>query len=636
MTGGSRRVERSEWFALAVGLVPFVVAIARAAAQDWMPIGDAAYFTVRSRDVFTGHTPLLGAWSSGSAVVGTPVNNLGPLHLDLLSPFTKLSPYLGTGVGSAVINAGSVTAVWWAARRLFGPWRVVWIMCGTTLFVATLGLSWLIDARQQFAMVLPSYALLWLTAAMWAGVAAAVPIGLIVGSLTLQTHFTYAYQTLVGLAAGIAGYVAVTRRDRRPWARTAVIGLAVIAICWVQPLIDQVAGTGNIGHVLGPARAGQSGTGVEAGIQILAGGSLIPPFWLPGSIGLFLQPYDGTTLLRAIVAVALWAAAAGALVWRAVRSRQRGAFGAGAAGLVALVGGLIAATEIPVSLFGLVPQNYFWVWSVGAFLTIALLAGTSDLPAARRLASRVPVLRRPAVPVAVLGVVLAVAAWPRYPIQSIREDESDAARVGRSLRSEIAEGLASGVVDREVEVDLSRAFFGNDFPFVMLVELQRAGIEFRFVAGSRNLDRFGESRCVEAGRLQRLLIIPGPNPSLRAGSLVLAEVAGITDDELVEYDELQRHFGDALRRGTVTVDQAAVRTVLDAPLDKLNDVLDTAGMRAAGLARSLDDWRRWGFVEVPPSERAAFDRWFDLERRSTADFQTVVVETPLPGDGQRC
>ena len=67
-----------------------------------MPIGDAAYFTVRSRDVLTSHSPLLGAWSSGSAVVGVPVNNLGPLQLDLLAPFTKISSRTSApAVGSA-------------------------------------------------------------------------------------------------------------------------------------------------------------------------------------------------------------------------------------------------------------------------------------------------------------------------------------------------------------------------------------------------------------------------------------------------------------------------------------------------------------------------------------------------------
>ena len=47
-----------EWLALAVALAPFVVAVVRAAVTDWMPVGDAAYFTVRSADVLTAHHPL--------------------------------------------------------------------------------------------------------------------------------------------------------------------------------------------------------------------------------------------------------------------------------------------------------------------------------------------------------------------------------------------------------------------------------------------------------------------------------------------------------------------------------------------------------------------------------------------------
>ena len=106
---GRRPVAPVEWVALAVALAPFVVAVVRAGLRHWMPMGDAAYFTVRSRDVLTAHHPLLGAWSSGSAVVGVPVNNLGPLQLDLLAPFTRVVPYLGTGIGAAVANAAAVT-----------------------------------------------------------------------------------------------------------------------------------------------------------------------------------------------------------------------------------------------------------------------------------------------------------------------------------------------------------------------------------------------------------------------------------------------------------------------------------------------------------------------------------------------
>ena len=150
-----------------------------------------------------------------------------------------------------------------------------------------------------------------------------------------------------------------------------------------------------------------------------------------------------------------------------------------------------------------------------------------------------------------LGCVFAIAVWPRYPVESVPWDENEADRLGRPLRDAIHDALGSGVVDDVVEVDLSRAFFGNNYPFVMLVELQRAGIEFRFPPGNRNLLRFGESRCAESGRYQRLLLISGHDPDLVPGSTVIAEVVAITDDELAEYVDLQAHFGELLRDGSV-------------------------------------------------------------------------------------
>lgn len=633
----TRRVERVEALALGAALTPVVVAVARAAATGWMPVGDAAYFTVRSRDVLGAHWPLVGAWSSGSAVVGVPVNNLGPLQLDLLAPFTKVTAYLGTGIGAAVVNALAITLVWWAARRLFGPRRVVVVMTGTLVLTATLGLSWLLDARQQYALVLPFYALLWLTAAMGAGAGAAVPLGLAVASLVVQTHFTYAYQAVIVTAAGVVAYAGRVLVARPPgWRRVVGWSGGVLAVAWIQPILDQLFGSGNLGEVLGPARGGQSAAGLSTGLQVVAGGALVPPFWLPGSIGLFLQPHDGVSRVGAAVSVGAWAAAAGALV---VAGRRRGATDAvalGAATLVALGAGVAGAALIPVSMFGLVPQNYYWVWAIGAFASIALATGAWSLVGdgvRRRITA---VAGRRAVLATVLAVAVAAASWPRYPVASVAFDEAEARRVGEPLRRALERAFTAPSFPDTVEVDFSRAFFGNNYPYVVLTELQRAGVEFRFVAGSRNLDRFGDSRCVTPGALPRLFLLVGRNPTLAPGSRVLARVVGITGGELDEYAALQARFGDLLRDGAVTVDVDAVVSVLADPVADLDEVLATPGRPARGLARHLDAWRRWGYVEVPAGERAAFDRWVELEHRALTDFQTVVLLPPgssEPPDG---
>ena len=173
---------------------------------------------------------------------------------------------------------------------------------------------------------------------------------------------------------------------------------------------------------------------------------------------------------------------------------------------------------------------------------------------------------------------------------------------------------------------ICRAFFANDHPYVMLAELQRRDrVPLR--AEQPQLDRFGDSR-VEAGRYERLLLISGPDPELAPGSVVVAEVAGITEDELADHQALQQRFGDLLRDGTIEVDEAALDDLATTATDELRTVLATPGLLAAGLARHLDSWRRAGYVDIPAAERDQFDRWFELEQRSSADYQTIVVEQP--------
>jgi hypothetical protein len=630
------RASPLELLALAAALVPFVVAVVRAAVKDWIPVGDAAYFTVRSADVLTAHHPLLGAWSSGSAVVGVAVNNLGPLQLDVLAPFTRLTPYLGTAVGTALLNAASVAAVWIAARRMFRPAVVVAVMAGTTLLVAALGLSWLIDARQQQAMMLPFYALLWLSAATWTGVGVAVPLAVVAASVTAQTHFTYGYQSGLVLAGGIVGYVVVTWTRRAAWPRVAAWSAVAAVLCWAQPLADQLAGTGNLGTALGPARD-QPGAGIEAGVQIVAGAALVPPFWWPSSMRTFLWPHDGVSLAGAVIAVAVWLALAGGVALLGARTGSASTRAVGIAGAVAIVACVLAAAEIPVTLFGLVPQNYYWAWALAAFVSIALPAGLLSLPAVAMALRRGDTIARRAVLAALALIAVAVASWPRYPVASFAADEVEARRVGAPLRAQLADAIESGAIADDVEVDLSRTFFGNDYPYVMLAELQRAGIEFHFVPDSRNLDRFGESRCAEAGRYQRLFLDAGPAPQVDPGSTVLAEVTAISDAELDEYRQLQQRFGELLRDGTITIDGTALeRIAATDQREQLRTVLATPGLAASGLARHLESWERWGVVSIPAAEQASFERWFALELRSWADFQTIVLEQPSAPDGRSC
>ena len=204
----------AERIALAAAVLPTVVMAIRAAAEGWVPLFDAAYFTVRSRDVATSHNPLVGAWSMGSREVGAWLNNLGPLQLDLLAPFTKLDPYWGTAAGVAATNVAAIVGAWLVSRRLLGPVGVVGAMAATVLLQLNEGSLMLIEARQQLALVLPMWCTLWLAAATWTGRRWALPWLALAASFVLQTHFTYAYQTVAVAGAATVAFVVQHRRNR--------------------------------------------------------------------------------------------------------------------------------------------------------------------------------------------------------------------------------------------------------------------------------------------------------------------------------------------------------------------------------------------------------------------------------------
>ena len=294
------------------------------------------------------------------------------------------------------------------------------------------------------------------------------------------------------------------------------------------------------------------------------------------------------TIWGAVVAIGLWLAGAAIVAVAGWRSGSSTAAAAGIATVVALVAGLAGASLIPVSMFGLVPQNYYWVWSIGAFASIALIAGAATLP---DLATRIRSVTgrfRTVLAWGLLAGACSVASWPRYPVASVAFDEDEADRIGRPMRAELAGVFSAPSFPRAVEVDLTRAYFGYaNYPYVLLTELQRAGIDFRFPAGTLNLHRFGDSRSAAAGNHPRVALIIGRDPPLEPGSRVLLRLAAITDDELVELAALDERFGDLLRAGTVRVD---VDDVVE-PVSRLEQVLSTPGQPATGLARSLDSWR---------------------------------------------
>lgn len=540
-----------EWVALALALAPVLVVVGWALSTGWQPLGDSAQIVVRSRDVLTQHHPFLGAWSSSSQDVGQDLNNLGPLYVDLIAPFTKIHPWGGAALGIGLVNAASVVGVWAVARRLFGPLGAVGAMGATLALEASMGSQALLEARQQIALLLPFWCLLWVAVALWDGRAWALPAAVFLGSLVIQTHFTFVYQVLI--VAALSTVAMVRTRSRQAGVRSSRelgMGLtfgwtAIVAlVCWIQPLWDQFFGLGNLGKVLGAGGADDAGTtgaaslrpGLGGGVELVARTSLRPPFWFPGSLGTALgdEPITGKVQgsAGAWLTVGAWALGLVLLAAWARRHERRPLGALAGVSLVTLLASVVAASLIPPAAFTVLPpQNYYWMWPVSLLLTVTVVAGVVAVVVHHRPAVEPWVAVGAAVGAAVLALLtLAPASSLDYVDREANHEQVAARRLQRRFdRALDTSGLEGPVV-----VDFARDLDFSTHRYSFLAELQSRGIEFTFDSRTADLRRFGDRRCERgAARYRLFLLSGGALGTLEEGQLVLARTREGTTDTSV-------------------------------------------------------------------------------------------------------
>jgi hypothetical protein len=512
------------WGPVAVVCLPIAWAAGRAAFGGWVPIGDDAYFTVRSRDVVTAHHPLLGAWSSGSLDLDTPINNLGPTQLDLLAPFTRFTPMGGTAVGVALINIVAIATIAWLVTRLAGERAVLPAMSAVGLLTWTMGSEMLITPRQHQAMILPYLCLLVAAWAVTAGDRWGIVVAVVAGSLVAQTHLSYPVLVAALIVVMIIGQVITTREGSAGGGRRPVVVAGALAcLLWIQTVVDQVAGDGNLRHVLfGSGDAGRAG--LVRGARIVAA-TLVSPytFMRPG-----YRDFDHAVRFASVWQSSIfWLAIGVAIGWVAVVIRRRGLRPAAGAlvAIVAVLGGVLDAALLPsTTAFGYTIGNYRWLWATGALLLLLVFVGVTRWAHADGRDDRVGRC--------VLGAAVAILAVPAIAnlprsVQNVGADQYLAEQ--RSIEDALAQ--SAGVLDEiardgPIVVDDSAMYFGHGYTYPLLVEMQEHGVEFRFDDPFQER-RFGSGRVSDGSETQRLRLVSGePAVAMRDDPNAIAFVDG--------------------------------------------------------------------------------------------------------------
>lgn len=623
--------------AVLAATAPIVVAAARAVHRGWLPVGDDAFAAIRGHDVFSADVPLLGTWSSASLWAHRMINHPGPLQFDLAAvPVRLFGPGAGLASATAALNVASIVAVAWFGRRLVGARAATLIMVFTAGLVWAMGSELLYDPWSQYAPVLPFLAFLFCAWSVASGRGSAWPALLFAGSFVLQTHLSYVLLVPGLIAWAGIGWVIALRRsqrdrpdawgdDRRRQVRGAMVGVATLALCWAQPLYQQLTGSpANLSAMLGSARGDMPhGPGPKGALQALGNIFAIPPFWLPPTWS--SPPFDqyGTgrpvaLLITALVLVALFGVA---LTVVARRAGDHVASTGLVTAALALALGFVSVAKA-TSPYGLVATYVRWLWPISMFawsvLVVAAVRAVRGSPRWASYRRRATAISGALVGVAVVLGLLALptadhgSAAPPWAMPVTREVSRQAIPRIRPL----------GPVLVRLQTSLAGFVVGP----ALLAEMQRHGIDF-VVDDEILVQQLGSRRRLHRGTIRSVVTVVGGTTAHHppGGSRRVAYVPGLDPAEHRLMDRL-----DARVRARM----AALRRVpLDASVVARSPIIprrfaESAARRAAsGDQSALADLVRQGVIDEGAFGGIDIRLWADLSWRWNNESTAVLVST---------
>jgi hypothetical protein len=420
--------------------LPIVVSMGERVAVDWVPLADNAVIAVRSLDVLTTDTPLLGQWSSGpSGVLEEDVYAPGPLLYWLLALPARLPGAVWLELAMGLVNVISVVGVVALAHRRGGRALMFAAAFAVALMFASLPAESLSDIWNPSAPLAPFILLIFLCWSLACGEYRLLPLTALVASFVVQGHLAYVAPALGVLAVGLAGLVLSRSSVRRPPDRRwGVAAILIVLACFSLPLLEQaIHRPGNLVRLGRAATAADPTLGLELGRHALVRAVGIVPWWLREP-RIPLERIGDLTVAPGAVAAAstlLVLSSLGAACVVGRRRRRADVVAAGALGLVLCAAVLIATASTPRSAFTGVGYTLRWTSPAGMWVWLAVCWSLVTL-----LRPRLP--HAPAVPpalaslagvavVASVGGLVAAGAAPRQ--ESFRAMRAIGARLEQDL-----------------------------------------------------------------------------------------------------------------------------------------------------------------------------------------------------------
>jgi hypothetical protein len=394
----------------------------------------------------------------------------------------------------------------------------------------------------------------------------------------------------------------------------------VLLLCWIQPIIDQVAGRGNLAKVLGSSGGGD-GLGLGAASRLVASVVALPPWWARPSFEEFDPANALATTASAVAGLTVTGALLLAAGWLSRRVGSRvGVMGVGTA-VVALLLAVFNAMSIPVAMAGPFFQagNYRWVWPISGFVVLAIASGVVLGVEPRRTPPTTWSAQR--FGAAAVVTATAVLAILSIPAAYHAGDKTNVRRM--PITAQMIDQLEGLDVEGPLFYDRGDGFFGEPYTYPVLFRLQELGVEF--TVAEYDVLRFGTKRR-EGGQASHTLKFAWGDAArdVPDGARRVAFVPGIDEDQRRELRDLSQSIIADLKDGRVGIDLDAARTHSGERLAALVALMNGADdVALADVAHELGLVVEEGLL---PHDTAFADdvaRWLELRDRRA--FDTVAL-----------